>query len=655
MRLSRTLLTVLFTLLCGVVPSVGQMLHPLSWNVRFEAEGENEGTIIIDAQIERGWHLYDVNMPEGGPDPTSIEWDKSKMKNVEVVGGLIPSRKAEKKVDMFFLMEVGSWEKSITFRQKVNLLNAEDYHIEGTIVGQVCNDQTCQRGKKNFTFSKTIVAERRDTVQPVAVAPVVAPKPKAEKIEMSDYWKPVTFKATESSSLLYIFLGGFIGGLLALLTPCVWPMIPLTVGFFLKKVGDRRKAITYAFIYGLSIIVIYLLLGLLVTMAFGSNKLNELSTSAVFNVLFFVLFVVFAISFFGAFEITLPSKWTNKVDSKANRTTGLISVFFMAFTLVLVSFSCTGPIIGTLLVEAVSLGNLTGPAVGMGGFALALSIPFTFFAIFPSWLNGLPKSGGWLNTVKIVLGFIELALSLKFLSVADLAYGWRILDREVFLALWIVIFMLLGFYLLKIIRFEHDSKKEGIGAFRLLLAIVTLSFSVYLIPGLWGAPLKSVSAFTPPLSTQDFNLYESGEFIKYDNFEEGMDAAKEMGKPVFLDFSGFGCVNCRKMETSVFENDQIKRIIEDNFVMVTLMVDDKRELPNPVEFKNGKETIKLNSYGDLWSYLQQYKFKANIQPYYVVLDNNGNLMSGPVSYDENIGRFAKFLQAGLNNYMKKDE
>ena len=378
-----------------------------------------------------------------------------------------------------------------------------------------------------------------------------------------------------------------------------------------------------------------------------------MSTNAIFNIFFFLLLVFFAISFFGAFEITLPSKWTNAIDSKAGKTTGLISIFFMAFTLALVSFSCTGPIIGTLLVEAVTLGNLTGPAVGMAGFALALAIPFAFFAVFPSWLKGLPKSGGWLNTVKVVLGFIELALSLKFLSVADLAYGWRILDREVFISLWIIIFALLGLYLLKIIRFEGDSKKESIGAFRLILAIISLSFAAYLLPGLWGAPLKSVSAFTPPLSTQDFSLYESGKFVKYDNFDEGMNAAKEMGKPVFLDFSGYGCVNCRKMEASVFENEKIRQLIEDNFVMITLMTDDKKELPEIIELNENGENVKLRTYGDLWSYLQQYKFKANSQPYYVVLDNDGNLLSGPVYYDEDINKFAKFLNVGLKNYADK--
>lgn len=653
MRVCRAFLTLSF-MICGILVSSGQILHPLTWNVRFETNGKEEGLIIFDAQLERGWHLYDVKAQENGPIPTSVEWDDERLKNVEIIGGLEPSHPAEEAVDMFFSLYIGTWENSVSFRQKVRLLNANDYYIAGSIIGQVCNDKTCQRNKKGFEFSKkTAIKDRSDTASVVA-SPIVPEKGKKNigQLEKTDYWKPVVVKES-SNSWLYIFVGGFLGGLLALLTPCVWPMIPLTVGFFLKKVGSRRKAASLAVIYGLSIIIIYLLLGLLVTVAFGPNKLNELSTSAVFNVFFFLLLVFFAVSFFGAFEITMPGKWTNAINSKAGKTTGLLSVFFMAFTLVLVSFSCTGPIIGTLLVEAVSLGDLTGPAVGMGGFALALSIPFTLFAIFPSWLKGLPKSGGWLNTVKVTLGFVELALSLKFLSVADLAYGWRILDREVFLSLWIVIFALLGLYLLKFFQFKGEIKKEGVGTFRLMLAIVVLSFTVYLIPGLWGAPLKSISAFAPPLSTQDFNLYNSGEFVEYDNFDEGMEAAGKLGKPIFIDFSGYGCVNCRKMETAVFEDEKVRRMIEDNFVMITLMVDDKKELPQTFEIKEDEKTEKLYTYGDLWSYLQRYKFKANVQPYYAVLNNAGDLISGPVYFDESIKNFLKFLQTGLDKYKEK--
>ena len=429
-------------------------------------------------------------------------------------------------------------------------------------------------------------------------------------------------------------------------------MIPLTVSFFLKKSGNRAKSIRDAVTYGLSIIFIYVFLGVLITMIFGASSLNALATSAVCNIIFFLLLVVFAISFFGAFEITLPESWSNKMDSAAEKTTGLLSIFFMAFTLALVSFSCTGPIIGTLLVEAASDGNILGPAIGMFAFALALAIPFCIFAMFPSLLKGLPKSGGWMNTVKVVLGFIELALSLKFLSVADLAYGWHILDRETFIALWIAIFGLLGLYLLGKFDFAHyGPSKGGIGVFRFFLALISFAYVAYLLPGLWGAPLKSASAFVPPLYTQDFNLY-GGETTIYNDYEEGMKAAEREGKPVLIDFSGYGCVNCRKMEAAVLDNEQVKTTIEDNFVMIQLMVDEKANLPEPIVVnENGKE-VKLYTVGDKWSYLQRYKFHANAQPYYVVLDNQGKQLSGPFVYEENVEKFINFMKTGVNAYKK---
>ncbi|MDE6832328.1 MAG: thioredoxin family protein, partial [Muribaculaceae bacterium] len=444
-------------------------------------------------------------------------------------------------------------------------------------------------------------------------------------------------------------------GLIALLTPCVWPLIPMTVSFFLKKGKTRRESIRDAMIYGSSIVVIYLVLGLAITMIFGASKLNELSTNAIFNLIFFLLLVVFAISFFGAFDIKLPSKWSNTVDNKAERATGLISIFFMAFTLALVSFSCTGPIIGTLLVEAASSGDIAGPAIGMTGFAIALALPFTLFAIFPSWLKEMPKSGGWLNSVKVVLGFIELALSLKFLSVADLAYGWGLVDREVFLALWIVIFLLLGMYLLGKIRFSHDEPVEHLSVTRFFLSIMSLSFMVYLIPGLWGAPLKGVSAFVPPLYTQDFSLYAGGDFEEFDDYETGMKYAAENNRPVLVDFSGYGCVNCRKMEGAVFDTEVVKDIIEKDYVLIKLMVDDKHDLTEPmVVTENGKEKT-LYTVGDKWSYLQRYKFGANTQPYYVVLDGKtGDAMTTSRSYNENITEFVEWLDEGINNYKKAE-
>lgn len=661
MNIKKFFSVILFLWLCCFAVSA-QMHQPVTWDVKMEITGKNEAEIVFDATIERGWHLYDISIPAGGPNPTAVKWDNGKMRNVEIVGGLVANRKAVEDIDFTFNMMLGTWEKSVTLRQKVKLLNANDYAVEGVISGQACNEQNCQLTKKEFAFAKSnpVVAVDDNKGEDLEVIEAGVPESHSETVvkEKSDYWNPVKkvdVVQDEDTSLLYIFLGGFLGGLLALLTPCVWPMIPLTVSFFLKKSDSKSKAIINALIYGVSIIVIYLLLGLIITLAFGPSTLNELATGAVFNVFFFVLLVFFAISFFGAFEITMPSKWTNAVSGKAGKTTGLFSLFFMAFTLVLVSFSCTGPIIGTLLVEAVSQGNIIGPAIGMFGFALALAVPFALFAMFPSVLKGLPKSGGWLSTVKVVLGFIELALSLKFLSVADLAYGWHILDREVFISLWIVIFALLGLYLLKVFRFSGEDDDRGIGAFRLILATISLSFAMYLVPGLWGAPLKSISAFAPPLSTQDFNLYESGKFQEYDDFDKGMDAAKEAGKPVFLDFSGYGCVNCRKMEAAVFDNQRIRSLIEENFVMITLMADDKRELPEILEINTDNGVEKMRTYGDLWSYLQRHKFGANSQPYYVVLDNEGNLLSGPAYYDENVDNFAKFLNVGIKNYKKSND
>ena len=661
MNIKKFFSVILFLWLCCFAVSA-QMHQPVTWDVKMEITGKNEAEIVFDATIERGWHLYDISIPAGGPNPTAVKWDNGKMRNVEIVGGLVANRKAVEDIDFTFNMMLGTWEKSVTLRQKVKLLNANDYAVEGVISGQACNEQNCQLTKKEFAFAKSnpVVAVDDNKGEDLEVIEAGVPESHSETVvkEKSDYWNPVKrvdVVQDEDTSLLYIFLGGFLGGLLALLTPCVWPMIPLTVSFFLKKSDSKSKAIINALIYGVSIIVIYLLLGLIITLAFGPSTLNELATGAVFNVFFFVLLVFFAISFFGAFEITMPSKWTNAVSGKAGKTTGLFSLFFMAFTLVLVSFSCTGPIIGTLLVEAVSQGNIIGPAIGMFGFALALAVPFALFAMFPSVLKGLPKSGGWLSTVKVVLGFIELALSLKFLSVADLAYGWHILDREVFISLWIVIFALLGLYLLKVFHFSGEDDDKGIGAFRLILATISLSFAMYLVPGLWGAPLKSISAFAPPLSTQDFNLYESGKFQEYDDFDKGMDAAKEAGKPVFLDFSGYGCVNCRKMEAAVFDNQRIRSLIEENFVMITLMADDKRELPEILEINTDNGVEKMRTYVDLWSYLQRHKFGANSQPYYVVLDNEGNLLSGPAYYDENVDNFAKFLNVGIKNYKKSND
>ena len=455
------------------------------------------------------------------------------------------------------------------------------------------------------------------------------------------------------TSWLFIFFAGFLGGLVALLTPCVWPMIPMTVSFFLKRTKDRKKAIRDAMTYGVSIIVIYLVMGLLITGLFGASALNDLSTNAIFNIIFFLLLVLFAVSFFGAFELVLPASWTNKLDSKADSTTGIISIFFMSFTLVLVSFSCTGPIIGTLLVQAASMGTAIGPAIGMFGFALALSIPFSLFAIFPNMLQSMPKSGGWLNSVKVVLGFLELALALKFLSVADLAYGWRLLDREVFIVLWIAIFALLGFYLLGKIKFSHDSDLKYVSVPRLFMSIISFAFAIYMIPGLWGAPLKAISAFAPPLYTQDFNLYDSEVHAAFDDYELGMEYARKNNKPVMIDFSGYGCVNCRKMEASVWTDARVKDLLEKDYVLITLMVDDKTKLPEPIQIEENGKKRTLKTVGDKWSYLQRSKFGANAQPFYVTLDGEGKPLGPSYAFNEDVSLYIQFLENGLKQFKSK--
>ena len=623
---------------------------PITWDNSFEMVSDTEAVASFTATIDNGWHLYSTQLPDGGPSPTIVVWDK--ISGLEPTGDLTPDHAPIEKVDEMFELTLSWWEQKVTLTQHFKVTDPSTVYLEGYVEYSSCNDETCiPPTKEPFTFSGNASAATTDNAseQDAANAQLSAAS------ELPATWTPVDTSGAEDSqsgSLWYIFLGGFLGGLLALLTPCVWPMIPLTVSFFLKKSGSRAKSILNASVYGLSIIIIYLLLGLIITLAFGASALNELSTNAVFNVFFFLMLVVFAISFFGAFDITLPSSWSNHIDSRAGNTTGFLSIFFMAFTLTLVSFSCTGPILGTLLVEAATMGNMTGPAVGMFGFALALAIPFSLFSLFPSMLKEMPKSGGWLNSVKVVLGFIELALSLKFLSVADLTYHWHILDREVFVSLWIVIFFLLGIYLLGKLRFSHDSETKTIGTFRFFLAMISLAFSVYLLPGLWGAPLKAISAFAPPLTTQDFNLYEGGKFIEFDNYDEALSYADEHSMPVFVDFSGFGCTNCRKMETAVFENSEVEKLIQENFVMVKLMVDDRKPLAQPMNVVENGKKLTLTTVGERWSYLQRYKFAANSQPYYVVVNSKGDMLSGPYSYNEDIEKFLNFLQKGVDEFNK---
>ena len=662
-----------------------QILTPVKWEIKLEDSDSSVKTLLFSAKLDNGWHLYDMNLPEGGPISTSFNYET--LKGAKTVGSPVPSKKATTVYDEQFEMNLSWYAHEVSFTQKLEITNPKAFKVEGYVEFMACNDENClPPDKESFSFNqsninveKTLQAmakvedipaeELADTVSVVEEVSedvsVAKPNKTADTVGTSsslvhsDLWEPVieelkafgdTTVTAADTSWLFIFFAGFLGGLIALLTPCVWPMIPMTVSLFLKRTKDRKKAIRDAVTYGVSIIVIYLVLGLLITGIFGASALNDLSTNAIFNIIFFLLLVLFAVSFFGAFEIVLPSSWTNKLDMKADSTTGIISIFFMSFTLVLVSFSCTGPIIGTLLVQAASMGSKVGPAIGMFGFALALSIPFSFFAVFPNMLQSMPKSGGWLNSVKVVLGFLELALALKFLSVADLAYGWRLLDREVFVVLWIVIFALLGFYLLGKIRFSHDSELKHVSVPRLFMAIISFGFSIYMIPGLWGAPLKAISAFAPPLYTQDFSLYDNEVHAAFTDYEAGMEYAKRNNKPVMIDFSGYGCVNCRKMEASVWTNIRVKDILEKDYVLITLIVDDKSKLPEPIEIVENGKTRVLRTVGDKWSYLQRSKFGANAQPFYVLLDGDGKPLSPSYAFDEDVSKYIQFLNKGLSEF-----
>ena len=646
-------------MMLGLTTAFAQIQDPVQFKTEWKKISDTEAQIVFTGVIDAGWHVYSTDLPEGGPISATFNTDK--MEGVELDGKLMPEGKEIEAFDKVFEMKLRYFEEKATFVQKLKI-TAANYFIEGYLEYGSCNDENCLPPTEvPFTFSG----------QGAAGAPAAAPaeEKKAEEpasnvssaVSTADYWTPVVDKLnafgeetaqTTDQSWFYIFFAGFIGGLLALFTPCVWPIIPMTVSFFLKRSKDKKKGIRDAWTYGASIVVIYVTLGLAITLIFGASALNALSTNAVFNILFFLMLVVFAASFFGAFEITLPSKWSNAVDSKAEQTSGLLSIFLMAFTLSLVSFSCTGPIIGFLLVEVSTTGSVVAPAIGMLGFALALALPFTLFAMFPSWLKQMPKSGGWMNVIKVTLGFLELAFALKFLSVADLAYGWRILDRETFLALWIVIFGLMGFYLLGKIKFPHDDDEDSVSVPRFFMALCSLAFAVYMVPGLWGAPLKAVSAFAPPMNTQDFNLYKNEVHAQFDDFDAGMEYAKRNGKPVMLDFTGYGCVNCRKMELSVWTDSKVSKLIQDDYVLITLYVDNKTPLPEHIKvMENGKERT-LRTLGDKWSYLQRVKFGANAQPFYVLIDNEGNPLNKSYSFDENVANYVDFLETGLKNYKK---
>ena len=676
-----------------------QILTPVKWKIKLDDKGgAPEKEIVFTATADKGWHLYDMNLPEGGPVSTSFTFET--LNGAELIGQPVPSVKPTTVYDEQFAMNLRWYPGTVSFTQKLKVTDPAKFKAEGEVEFMACNDETCLPPDQiPFSFDKKsihvdpalaanssttevdkedataiqpdtqVVAEEAselNTPDPAAKETPATTSPKASDslTDSPNLWSPVidqlksfgdsTVSAADTS-WLFIFFAGFLGGLIALLTPCVWPMIPMTVSFFLKRTKDRKKAIRDAITYGLSIIVIYLVMGLLITGIFGASALNDLSTNAIFNILFFLLLVVFAVSFFGAFELVLPASWTSKLDSKADSTTGVLSIFFMSFTLVLVSFSCTGPIIGTLLVQAASMGTAVGPAIGMFGFALALSIPFSVFAIFPNMLQSMPKSGGWLNSVKVVLGFLELALALKFLSVADLAYGWRLLDREAFIVLWIVIFSLLGVYLLGKIKFSHDSEVKYVSVPRLFMAIISFAFAIYMVPGLWGAPLKAISAFAPPLYTQDFNLYKNEVHAAFDDYESGMAYAKKVNKPVMIDFSGFGCVNCRKMEASVWTDPKVKQMLENDYVLITLMVDDKTKLPQPIEIQENGKTRKLKTIGDKWSYLQRSKFGSNAQPFYILLNDEGQPLGPSYAFNEDVSKYIQFLQNGLKEFKKEQQ
>ena len=649
------------------LPIIAQIQEPIKFNTEWKQNTDTEAEIIFNAKIDNGWHVYSTELGEGGPISATFNIDK--IEGAEIIGKLTPIGNEIDEMDPIFGMRVRYFKDKATFIQKVKITD-KNYLIKGYLEYGACNDENCLPPTSvDFNFNGTINnavsnneskdenINEAETNGKLSLTPL-----KIGSAEKTDYWKPVISELNsfgehagkESMSWIYIFLTGLAGGLLALFTPCVWPIIPMTVSFFLKRTKDKKKGIRDAWTYGASIVVIYLTLGLAITLIFGASALNALSTNAIFNILFCLMLLIFAASFFGAFEITLPSKWSNAVDSKAEQTTGLLSIFLMAFTLSLVSFSCTGPIIGFLLVEVSTTGSVVAPAIGMLGFAIALALPFTLFALFPSWLKSMPKSGGWMNVIKVTLGFLELAFALNFLSVADLAYGWRILDRETFLALWIVIFGLLGMYLLGKIKFPHDDDNQKVSVPRFFMALVSLAFAVYMIPGLWGAPLKAVSAFAPPMQTQDFNLYKNEVHAKFTDYDAGMEYARMNKKPVMIDFTGYGCVNCRKMELAVWTDQKVSKLLTEDYVLITLYVDDKTKLTAPITVtENGKERT-LRTVGDKWSYLQRSKFGANAQPFYVLVDNDGMPLNKSYSYDEDINLYIDFLETGLRNYKNKE-
>ena len=700
-------MSALLSLLCAAVMTFAQIHEPIKCETSWKMVGDNVAELRITAKIDAGWHVYSTEL-EGGPTAAMLEAET--LDGARLDGKLTFEGEEIEKYDDMFGMDVRYFENEVTFVQRF-IIEKENSKVQGYFQYGACNDENCLPPTNvEFSYTASPVVKAAPAVKPAAKPAEVAKPVKTEPAKVIEaakvveaatvvpiaavevaavevaaveaangqqptansqqpstpfgaLWEPVIDELgqpkgtadTANQSLLAIFLLGLAGGVVALVTPCVWPIIPMTVSFFLKRSGDKKKGRRDAYIYGASIVVIYVLLGLSVTLIFGSSALNALSTAAIPNLFFFLLLVVFAMSFMGAFELTLPEKWTTAVDGKAEKTGGLLGIFLMAFTLTLVSFSCTGPIIGFLLVEVSTTGNILAPTIGMLGFAIALALPFTLFAIFPSWIKAAPKSGGWMNTVKVVLAFVELAFALKFLSVADLTYGWHILDRETFLALWIALFALLGAYMMKWIQFPHDDDDDRkVAVPRFMLGLISFAFAIYMVPGLWGAPCKAISAFAPPMSTQDFNLYEQELHPDVMDYDQGMAMARQQKKPVMLDFSGYGCVNCREMEQSVLADEKVINIIEKDYILVSLYVDDKTPLAEPIRFTdaNGKDVV-LRTIGDKWSYLQRVKFGANAQPFYVLLDNEGHPLNTPRTYDEDINAYIQFLEEGVAEYGKR--
>ena len=670
--------------ICALVSALAQFQTPVTITASQKKVADDALEIVFQGNVDAGWHVYGTDIADGGP--TRAELTLEKQKGLKPDGKLKATGKLHKAMDEMFGMEVSYMEGTASFVQRFTITEPE-YEVAGYLTYGACNDENCipptnvefsfkGEGKPQTTEPEKIVEEPKEEEKAAVVEDTItAEEPVQEEVRDSvgnDLWTPVVdeLKAfevgtqTTNRSLWGIFLLGVLGGLIALLTPCVWPIIPMTVSFFLKRAEDKKKGIRDAITYGISIVVIYVLLGLLVTLIFGASALNALSTNAIFNIFFCLMLLVFGASFLGGFEITLPSSWTNAVDKKSSSTTGLLSIFLMAFTLSLVSFSCTGPIIGFLLVEVSTTGSLLAPTIGMLGFALALALPFTLFALFPAWLKSMPKSGNWMNCIKVCLGLLEIAFALKFFSVADLAYGWHLMDREVFLCLWIVIFASMGAYLIGWIRFPHDEdeydemgevvQRPRTSVTRFFMSLAAFAFAIYMVPGLWGAPCKAVSAFAPPMSTQDFRLGDASVEARFNDYDEGMAYAKAHGMPVMIDFTGYGCVNCRKMEAAVWTDPQVAGLMTEKYVLITLYVDEKTPLPEKIVVKENGADVTLRTVGDRWSHLQRSKFGANAQPFYVLLDNEGHPLTGSYSYDEDVAAYRNFLEKGLQEYRQRE-